>query len=698
MNSKVKKSPIRTRRNRKAILGDIKIESLSIPQIEDLDTTAQVIYSNNNLAVQLYFNGTNAKEIKRRTGYTLSKARKLTEKCIRFNPRTSAMNGFWACIPDRRLPDEQHYRTKPINAALAKEGQGLKGALQQLFLNHPKIEKWMTHFIKYRNTEPESPKVSEINYSVVVSTFHTLCKKVGIGDNEWAFNTKKQGANAIREWWNKTKAKFGLETIENEFGIQAKNDANIDIAAVNSTHSPMNYKAFERLEADEHRVDTLSKIGIPNRNGLITWISINRCWLLALRDRKTKVIVASTICFRDKYDSTDIMMLILRAIVPPARKMLSINNPEFRYLADAAFPAELPEFNRNTWMELALDGDASHLSLAEQGRIENIIGCKVVIGIPGRPAERPTIEGLFREFEQELHRLPTTTGSNPQDTARREPELAVNELELSAHLLEELWDVWCRNFNAKPKASLGGISPLQAAKELNLMDKAFVSPLGELGPNNAFKLLPSYPATITRRRGSHGILRVNLKGASYSSPEFALHPRLLATPSTDVMAYVEEDARYIHVVPDAFPDMFFPLKVTNKDLVDFPHSLQWRMLTERFSSHAGDKADAISPSLMLGFLAGLAGSPESIPEEISPHLAGITRFMHFAGNGGLTLVMTKEQINALDNEVNVDIPTSLPQQCSDEKIEGAIENVPKYISGPNNETQGDVDTDEYNPF
>jgi hypothetical protein len=241
-------------------------------------------------------------------------------------------------------------------------------------------------------------------------------------------------------------------------------------------------------------------------------------------------------------------------------------------------------------------------------------------------------------------------------------------------------------------------------KELNLKGEAFISPLGELGPDNAYKLLPCFPAKLTKRNGRHGPLRACLRGASYSSTALALEPRLSYVADTGVKVYVEDDARNGFLVPDAYPDTNYPVMVIDKDLRDFPHSIEWRSLAEAATANDVSKGDAVSPSLMMGVVGYLGTATQQKVPNADAQLAGIAGFMATAGSLALGYVMTPEQQAMLLTEVDelsqdpggaTDTPAAAPASIPDASSSDAVD-VPEATH--KNLKPSSISVDDSDPF
>jgi hypothetical protein len=78
------------------------------------------------------------------------------------------------------------------------------------------------------------------------------------------------------------------------------------------------------------------------------------------------------------------------------------------------------------------------------------------------PNDRPFVERFFLTLEEAgFHRLPNTTGSNPDDPRRTDPEMAAVRYTMKLEHLQDLVDVLIANFNADPHTSNGYRSPLE---------------------------------------------------------------------------------------------------------------------------------------------------------------------------------------------------------------------------------------------
>lgn len=84
-------------------------------------------------------------------------------------------------------------------------------------------------------------------------------------------------------------------------------------------------------------------------------------------------------------------------------------------------------------------------------RLENLIGCFMNLGPVALPMRRGIIERFFKTLEENgFHRLPNTTGSEPKDPRRKDPEQQAIQLNITYEHLKQLIDVLISNYNGTP--------------------------------------------------------------------------------------------------------------------------------------------------------------------------------------------------------------------------------------------------------
>lgn len=112
--------------------------------------------------------------------------------------------------------------------------------------------------------------------------------------------------------------------------------------------------------------------------------------------------------------------------------------------------------------EIRWDNAKAHLAPKTIERLCTILGCVPNAGPVATPNERPFIERWFQTFEANgFWRLPSTTGSNPKDPRRKDPEGAALKYEISLDDIEELTAVVIADYNWDPHSGIGFRPPLE---------------------------------------------------------------------------------------------------------------------------------------------------------------------------------------------------------------------------------------------
>lgn len=609
-------------------------------------------YVHRKQAVEYYVEGRKGQYILEKTHISITKAKRLFERCTA-QRADGSIAGFYACLPNEsQSTATKHSRHRPFDPALAAKGSGLKRRFRELIeKDRGRIQKLLEDFFRTRSVNGRAPS-PVLTQSIVFRGFLQICRDVGIKDDEYPFDQLRKGEWGITNFWKLWMASHPQQAANNQYGPDAAKEQAVDMAAAACSELPPLPRpdAYARVELDEHLLHAIGLLRVPCRSGPPIVIGTRRVWGLLLRETASGPILSTGVSYREKYDKNDILRLVRKALKPPGR-MEHPSLPGLEYLPGAAFPGE-QGFKMHRWQVLAFDADSSHLSIAEIEDLRKLIG-EIENERVGQPTAHPYAESINARVAKFFEAMPTGTGSNPEDPARRDPEAAAQKYCADVTLLEEILDVLGRNFNVTSQKSLDGRTPLQHLKALAVEGKVFTSTADAFGDFELYKLLPRYGADITFSRGTNkrvGALGVTLHGAWYTSRAFAKEPLLRAATDLRCTVYMEDDARYAWVVPHALPKKAFFLKVTNRDLKDFVHSLEWRRLTEAHGTNMAYEAEESKASTLFGVLEGLALRAKDGDAGAAVAVAQLMGLAAQAHNGLLHYVSTAEQRAALDAE------------------------------------------------
>jgi hypothetical protein len=629
-------------------------ESWPGPVLEDLPKSHQAHYLTNRRAVLMWIAKKKVKDTEASTGLNAGQALRLVKRCVEVNPATGSICGFWACVPGWK-PTQRRVRSSAFKKKFTQKGDGLSGALQNLFLHHPTVHEKLVKFIRTRSESGSAP-VSVLRPGNVHERFIALCKDEGRHvSGAWPFDVDRRGYEAVRRWFRKAQYDAPLQSIANELGDDAAKISKVDFQTSSNPKPRDAHLAYERVEIDEHKKDELWAILTPIGNDRFAYVAARRIWALALRDVGSTAIFSSGVSYGLSYNRADVLSLVHRALNPPKLKQLMLANPHFQYDAGACFPgqegSELAELKGNFWQLLAIDRHSTHFANDVLLAMEHVVGCHIAGERVGQPTARHAMERWFQLLATMSQNMPSAVGNRPNSPARRNPEAAAQRWCVVAPLAEHLLDVMCRNYNVTPSAQCGGDSPVHRLKEMLAQGRVYRCPIGELRQSNLFLLLPRYRAEAGRKRGKDnrlGPLGVNLFGGRYVGPELTKDIELAEALDKSVWVYVREDATHAVVVPFAFPERHYDVTLVGM-YSDQPHTLATRRLASAFAKNRHIKGHADSASLITGVTRGL-GEAARTDNAAAALLSGTVAFQDRYGRGDASYIgMSEADIDRLAN-------------------------------------------------
>lgn len=593
--------------------------------------------------------------------------RRMLCRALELNPRTGAICGYWVCIAGwsaKGTPDD------PADSPYGKQ-------LRKFFDKHPSIEAALCLFCFPKKSEKSDVPLSHLTPRKVHDYFLAQCRGQALekaSPLQWPFvrelvekttgerrtvETTTVGGEAIRRWWKKkcfenpSAAAVRVMSAGQAALFKRDHQRNRDDKAARPVR---NFALFERWELDENKLDAQWTVLLPMLNGQYQEVHTARLWGLSLVDCSVHLRMATCVSRFPRYRTEDVKRLVYRALFPPARMTLTLENREYDYHEGAAFGLEPSAFQGSVCKHLCLDSDSTHLSADTRECFEDILRSTIVNGLLGVPEKNSFVEQLFRLWSAAMSLLPSATGRHIDDPARQpDAQAAAVRYRITWALAEEILDVLCRNWNVTPMLALGGVSPLQAADELQRKGRVFRSGFGQFAKPSLYRFLPKNPGTrppvLGHLRNGHPLspLVVRHGGAIYTS--FALNAQrdLYHASERGVDIYVQEDARFAFVVPHAFPERVYAVAMAGR-YSDTPHTIEMRLLTGRFAKRTTTQHRASTGNTMLGVIGALA-SQRTSDKAFQHFLASMLNWAGKAGAGNLTYIdLTEEDRERLIGE------------------------------------------------
>ncbi|HBB89504.1 MAG TPA: hypothetical protein DC047_18015 [Blastocatellia bacterium] len=405
-------------------------------------------------AVKDYLAGEPLEAILEKYGKKLPETIRLTKRCVQIHP-DGRIWGFRGLVPFKHL--KEYERIALVQRRTLDEKSGCSGALRQLFDLHPPVKEIVDNlYLKQR--KKETVHESRIPLKSIHKRFLNSCRQEGLTTEQYPFCVKNLGRIALFRYLGDLEKSQQQLAAAARFGKAAARKLR---ASASTGEEIVVTEPFQRAQTDGHRIDAICEIEVPSPLGGVDRRVLRRFWILCIIDVLTRVILGYCICLRREYNSNDVLRCIRNAIVPWKPMVLTI--PNLRYPSGGGLPGGvIPKAEYAVWDELLYDNAKAHLSDRTRQKLQDLVGCDVNAGQIDNPDRRAIIERFFRTLEENgYHRIPSTTGSNPSDSRRQNPEKTAVALNITLEHLQELTDVMIAQYNAAPHSALGGRSPLE---------------------------------------------------------------------------------------------------------------------------------------------------------------------------------------------------------------------------------------------
>ncbi len=541
----------------------LEIENWPGVLIDNLSSEHQDIFIRRKKAVELYIsNNVSVREISELTKIERHEITRLVKRCLQ-EDENGVIWGYRALIPQKRV--NKYQRKESLLNIKPQDKVNFTGAFNQLLSMYPNIKEKLINC--YLNNKKNSIVEPVIKVKYLHKVFLDQCRSVGLKPNDYPFTTKDMGLRSIyrlkkdfeRMYFNKSAGRYSKDA-----AIHAR------VTGVGQKSNSMILQPFQRVEFDGHRLDVMIVLTYTNLEGDEIVEVLDRIWLLAIIDVATKMILGYHLCIKKEYSAIDVLYCIKNAIVPKELKTLTIpglNLPESIGFHSIA----IPDTKWALWEEFCYDNAKSNLSSHVISKLTRVIGCSVNAGPVATPERRSHIERLFETLEENgYHRLPSTTGSNPSDPRRQNPNNKALHYKISLEHLEELTEVFIANYNTTPHGSIN-MTPLECMQQR--IERGMYPRCLPVEQQNDFSFL-----TYEAKREVKGNLQtgkrpyINYEGVEYRNDILSRSPNLVGT-KLDLQINLE-DIRFIKAfLPDG--SEFGLLTATGKWGV-IPHSLQLR--------------------------------------------------------------------------------------------------------------------------
>lgn len=383
---------------------------------------------------------------------------------------------------------------------------------------------------------------------------HNIVKN-GHPTYEYPFTIQDKGYRGFLDYFKSRKEEVIKHRVENTTPFSLEN-----------LRKPV-LRPFEQVEIDGHRIDAYFITEIETPTGTKTKAVIERPWLLTVIDRSTRCILGYHLALKTEYNSEDVLQCITNSLIP--QKTYKMKNELLTLNPTGGLPNQhLKKAPYAVYSELYLDNALSHLSKITLAKTVDLLGINVVFGKVAEPTRRPIVERFFKTLESNgFHNLKSTTGSNPDDPIRVNPERKALKYEIDIDDLRDITYSVIYNYNGQNHESLYGNSPLEDMRQK--LEKYPVNYLPiELQNGSEF-----FTYEYTRVVRSNGTINlINYEGAKYFSSKLNIDSTMLGQEIT-----IRTDIRDLRKLKSFrkdgsfYDELYVETKWRNK-----PHSLKER--------------------------------------------------------------------------------------------------------------------------
>jgi hypothetical protein len=176
-----------------------------------------------------------------------------------------------------------------------------------------------------------------------------------------------------------------------------------------------------------------------------------------------------------EYSQYDVLQTFKKSIIPWKPRKFSI--PGLNYKKEAGFPSGIiDQYAWARWNEIAYDNAKANLAEATKTTLKDTVRCQINAGPVKTPERRGILERWHHTLEDNgFHRLPSTTGYDPSDTRRTNPEKAAKEHRIKFDHVLELLEVLIANYNATPHSGIGYKTPIEMLTYYASQDYALIN-------------------------------------------------------------------------------------------------------------------------------------------------------------------------------------------------------------------------------
>lgn len=388
-------------------------------------------------AVDMYIDGYKMSEIEQRTGISHSLIPRLLNRCLVINSNGDYI-GYQALLFYNHVSESHN-----------------TGSFQRLLADNPELKEYIEGcWIGDKKFTLEK----NMNLTTLHSLFVDKCRKLGIPDYEYPFNTQKMAYGSLCGYIKEFNRQNLLKAAKRE---NKDNMQKLMTTGIGDRYTADPIAPYSAIQMDGHIIDVMYNVQIMNDDGTVRKKAATRMWVVAVMDVASRCVLGYSVTQAFNYDQYDVIEAFQNAIRPHKNPEPVIEGLE--YPENGGYPSTAyPELEYAMFDTIMLDNAKSHLAKNTMEKMVEHLHCSVDFGSVATPVARGLVERMFGTIERSgFHRLPSTTGSSSKDLKRRDPEQAAIAYDITVEQLEHFLDVSFAVYNNTSHSSLNGQTPLE---------------------------------------------------------------------------------------------------------------------------------------------------------------------------------------------------------------------------------------------
>lgn len=438
---------------------DLNNIGYSVINIDLLSPDVRLVFLRRKKSMEMRISGKKAKEIFSVTGINPSEQTRLYKRFIQVEP-DGMFVGEVALLPYRHITG--YSRNNLSFEKRTQQKGGLSGILDLTLKIHPDVHDVFCKIVLRQGSKMYDGLKHD--YKFLYAQFLNLLREYGVSESEWPFNIKSGGRVTI--------SKYIHDIMEGNFIA-----ASLTLGHKGKTHARLGSGKtaliqralpFDVVQIDAYKMDGFFVLNIEPEESVFVTRTIDRFWLLVAVESKCDALLATKFVFGSEVTSQDVVDVISDAFMGDWEPMKDLTVPGLAYIKNSGMPGYIiPEAKEIVWGALYLDNAMSHHANIVINETRNHIGFAINHGQLGHPERREAVERFFKKLSMSiLHRLPSSTGSNPLNGRSDAPEENAEKYNIYINEAEQLLDVWAASYNATPNGGANyGLSPLELMQQ-----------------------------------------------------------------------------------------------------------------------------------------------------------------------------------------------------------------------------------------